>query len=352
MLVKIHITQQILQKKITKTLLNSTAALIMSAITLLVSAGNANACASCGCTLSSDWESLQFSGTTGLKMDLRYDYLNQDQLRSGTKTISSAAASQVTNNGDPQEVEKYTTNNYLTLGIDYSLNHDWGVNIQVPYIDRKHSTLGVNSDGTTPADGAYDSHTSNVGDVKIIGRYQGFTPHCNFGVLYGAKLPTGSYTQTGTSTDPANPGVSAAIDRGLQPGTGTTDAILGAYYTNSLSQNLDYFTQAIYQRALNSKNDYKPGDGFNLNVGLRYAGITSFAPQIQLNYRHVQHDEGANADQVSTGGTLLYISPGVTAPIGTQLSVYGFVQLPLYQDVNGVQLAPRYTASLGVRYSF
>ena len=198
----------------------------------------------------------------------------------------------------------------MTLGIDYSLNHDWGVNVQVPYIDRKHSTLGTSTDGTTPADGAYDSHTRNVGDVKIIGRYQGFTPHCNFGILYGVKLPTGSYTQTGTSTDPTNPGDPAAIDRGLQPGTGTTDAIFGAYYTDGLSQNWDYFTQAIYQRALNSRNDYKPGDGFNLNVGLRYAGITSFAPQIQLNYRHVQHDEGANADQVSTGGTLLYISPG------------------------------------------
>ena len=352
MLAKKNYTHQVKQKKFMRSLLYSAAALIIVAITLLLYSGNANACASCGCTLSSDWESLQFSGSTGLKMDLRYDYLNQDQLRSGTKTISSAAASQITNDGNPQEVEKYTTNNYLTLGIDYSLNHDWGVNVQVPYIDRKHSTLGTNSDGTSPADGAYDSHTKNMGDIKVIGRYQGFTPHCNFGILYGLKLPTGSYTQTGTSTDPNNPGDTAAIDRGLQPGTGTTDVILGAYYTDSLGQNWDYFTQAIYQKALNSKNDYKPGDGFNLNFGLRYAGITSFAPQIQLNYRHVQHDEGANADQVSTGGTLLYISPGITVPLGTQLSVFGFVQLPLYQDLNGVQLAPRYTASVGVHYSF
>jgi hypothetical protein len=352
MLAKRKIAQQVKQIKFFQTLLYSAAVLLIIAITLLESSGDAMACASCGCTLSSDWESLQFSSTTGLKMDLRYDYLNQDQLRSGTKTISSAAASQITNDGNPQEVEKYTTNNYLTLGIDYSVNHDWGVNVQVPYIDRKHSTLGIGSDGTFPADGAFDSHTRNLGDIRVVGRYQGFTPHCNFGILYGLKLPTGSYTQTGTSTDPNNPGVSAPIDRGLQPGTGTTDAILGAYYTDSLGQNWDYFTQALYQKALNSRNDYKPGDGFNLNFGLRYAGITSFAPQLQFNYRYVRHDEGANADQVSTGGTLLYISPGITVPLGTQLSVFGFVQLPLYQDVNGVQLAPRYTASVGVHYSF
>jgi hypothetical protein len=352
MLVRRYFNQQVKQKRFMRTLLKSAAALVMVAITLLLSSGDVLACASCGCTLSSDWENLQFSGATGLKMELRYDFLDQNQLRSGTKTISSAAASQITNDGDPQEVEKDTTNNYLTLGINYSFNHDWGVNVQVPYIDRKHSTLGTNSDGSSPADGAYDSHTKNMGDIKVVGRYQGFSTHGNFGVLYGVKLPTGSYTQTGTSTDPNNPGDSAAIDRGLQPGSGTTDVILGAYYADGLNQNWDYFTQAIYQKALNSRDDYKPGDGINLNIGLRYAGITGVAPQLQLNYRYVQHDVGANADQVSTGGTLLYISPGITVPISQQLSAYGFVQVPLYQDLNGVQLAPRYTASLGVRYSF
>lgn len=329
------------------------AALSLAVFALLLTPAGAGACASCGCTLSSDWASQQFSYTPGLKLDLRYDYLNQDQLRSGTRTISPDAASQVMNNGNPQEVEKYTRNNYVTLGIDYSTNRDWGVNIQVPYIDRQHSTLGTASDGFTPGPGGgqYGSHTRGFGDVKVIGRYQGFTPQCNFGVLYGVKLPTGSYTETGTSTDPTAPG-SVPIDRGLQPGTGTTDAIVGAYYSSGISQDWDYFTQALFQRALNSRNQYKPGDGLNLNLGLRYAGFSAVSPLLQLNYRYVRHDEGANADQISTGGTLLYLSPGISASISARISVYGFYQVPVYQDVNGVQLAPRYTASVGVRYSF
>jgi hypothetical protein len=333
--------------------LPSLAALGLAVLMLLLSSPDARACASCGCTLSSDWENLQFSSSPGLKLDFRYDYLNQDELWSGTKKIDPTVASRIVNNGDPQEVEKYTKNNYLTFGIDYSLGHDWGVNVAVPYIDREHSTLGTASNGIVPGPGGgqYDSHTRNVGDIKLVGRYQGFTPQCNFGILYGVKLPTGSHTETGTSTDPTAPGP-AAIDRGLQPGTGTTDAIVGAYYSDSISQDWDYFAQALYQHALNSRDEYKPGDGLNLNLGLRYAGITAFAPQLQLNYRHVQHDEGLNADQVSTGGTLLYLSPGITAPVTMQVSVYGFVQTPLYQDVHGVQLVPRYTASVGVRYSF
>jgi hypothetical protein len=66
----------------------------------------------------------------------------------------------------------------------------------------------------------------------------------------------------------------------------------------------------------------------------------------------VLHDTGADADTVSTGGTLVYLSPGISVPVSQQVSLYGFVQLPVYQKVNGVQLAPRYTATLGLRYSF
>jgi hypothetical protein len=313
----------------------------------------ANACASCGCTISSDWENMGASGTSGLMLDIRYDYLNQDQLRSGTNPISPAAASQIVNNGNPQEVEKYTRNNYLTLGIDYRVNPDWGVNVQLPFIDRSHSTLGTASDGTTPGPGGgqYDSKTSSIGDAKVIGRYQGFSPQHNLGVLLGLKLPTGSHTETGTSTDPTAPD-QVPIDRGLQPGTGATDLIIGAYYFDALNRNWDYFTQGIYQAALNSKDKFKPGKGLNLNFGLRYMGFADLTPQIQLNARHVERDSGANADTVSTGGTLLYISPGIVVPVSKQASVYGFVQLPVYQDVNGVQLAPRYLASVGARFAF
>jgi len=341
-------------EKYMRQILNSAAMLSLALIIGLLTSANAGACASCGCTLSPDWESQQFSYTPGIKLDLRYDYLNQNQLRSGTGTISPSAASRIVNNGSPQEIEKYTRNDYFTLGIDYSKSPDWGINVQVPFIDRSHSTLGTASDGFTPGPGGgqYDSHTSSLGDIKVIGRAQGFVPGCNaLGVLFGVKLPTGSHTQTGTSTDPTAPGP-APIDRGLQPGTGTTDVIIGTYYTNALGVNWGYFAQAIFQTALYSNDEYRPGNGFNLNGGFRYLGFSGVYPQVQLNFRAVKRDSGANADAISTGGTLLYFSPGIDVPIGSNVSLYAFVQLPLYQNLNGVQLAPHYSTSVGVHYVF
>ncbi len=305
------------------------------------------ACASCGCTLSSDWDSQGFTTQAGLRLDVRYDTLNQDQLRSGK---GKASAADVGASG--QEVEKFTRNNYLTVGLDYSFSPDWGVNVQLPWINRNHSTLGTGSDGSAVADTAYDSRTASLGDVKVVGRYQGFSPQRNFGIMFGLKLPTGSHTEAGISTDPANPGAAAIIDRGLQPGSGTTDAILGVYYFDTLNKNWDWFGQATVQAALNSSDQYKPGTGYNLNLGVRYMGYGAVIPQLQLNTRYVQHDTGAQADTISTGGTLMYLSPGLVVPVSKRASVYGFVQLPVYQDVRGVQLTPRYSASIGARYAF
>ena len=114
-----------------------------------------------------------------------------------------------------------------------------------------------------------------------------------------------------------------------------------------------YLNQAIARiPQAQIKDGYKPGNGLNLNAGIRYNGLNDVKPVLQLNAKVVQHDTGANADTVSTGGTLVYLSPGAVVTVNERIAVYGFVQLPLYQNVRGVQLTPRYTASLGAKLTF
>ena len=167
----------------------------------------------------------------------------------------------------------------------------------------------------------------------------------------GFKLPTGSTTANGNSTDPANPGP-VRIDPGLQPGTGTTDVIFGGYYNDAINKEWGYFAQAMYQAALYTQDGYRPGDSLNMTLGIRYAGFDIVVPQLQLNFRNMQRDSGDIADKVSTGGTLLYISPGVIAAISDQISMYAFIQVPIYQDLNGVQLVPRLIPTVGMEYAF
>ena len=309
------------------------------------------ACASCGCTLSSDWQDP--GKQSGWLLDLRYDYVPQLELRTGTKIISPGAASALLNNGSAQEVERYTINNYVTASAEYSISASWKIDLALPYIQRSHSTLGTASDGSAggAGGGQYTSTTSNLGDARLMARFQGFTDEHNLGLILGVKLPTGTHTLSGVSFDTTAPGP-VNIDRGLQPGTGTTDLILGAYYTKPMNKNWDYFTEALYQSAFNVVDQYRPGDGFNWNFGFRYYGVEAFHPQLQVNARYVEHDSGSQSDVFSTGGTLVYLSPGLVVPVRGGVDIYTFMQIPLYQNLLGVQLTPTSTVSAGARYMF
>lgn len=76
----------------------------------------ASACSSCGCTLNSDWASQGYTVTSGLNIDLRYDYFNQDDLRSGTDSVNRSSL-EIPNE---REIQNTTVNRNTTLGIDYS----------------------------------------------------------------------------------------------------------------------------------------------------------------------------------------------------------------------------------------
>jgi hypothetical protein len=73
---------------------------------------------------------------------------------------------------------------------------------------------------------------------------------------------------------------------------------------------------------------------------------------VQINARKVNTDSGDAADTYATGGTLVYLTPGLVMPISQTVSVYTNLQLPIYQDVKGIQLAPKTIFSIGARVSF
>lgn len=299
--------------------------------------GNALACASCGCSLSSDWDTQGLGARAGFKMDLRYDFLNQNQVRSGSNKVDTWPQA-----GHEQEL--YTINRYTTLGLDYTSEGAWGVNVQLPYINRSHATNGMNFDGTDYG----ESHTQSLGDVKVLARYNGFLNNPELGLQFGLKLPTGSHTETFNG----GPIAGQPLDRGLQPGTGTTDLLVGGFKTATLTQTTDGYLQVLGQFPLNSKDGYKTGNSVNVNLGVRYTDLGRLEPQFQLNARAIGKDKGANATPDDSGGVTLYASPGATYKVTDKLTVYGFLQLPVYQYLNGYQLAPRYLVSAGTRFSF
>ncbi|MDB6127394.1 MAG: hypothetical protein JWM35_1290, partial [Verrucomicrobia bacterium] len=112
------------------------------------------------------------------------------------------------------------------------------------------------------------------------------------------------------------------------------------------------FLQATASQPLAYRDDYMPSANVGLNAGIRYLNATRITPQLQLNLRWDGRERGAEADVPNSGAAHAYVSPGLTAELGERTSAFAFVQLPVYQRVNGLQLEPRWLLSVGFRHQF
>ncbi len=338
------------------------------------------ACATCGCTLSSQAatgyaaETGQ-TGSSGWTLGIEYSYIDQSQMRAGMSAISPAQAAVLTNgvsgasaaSPGPQEIEKRTINRYTNVALTYAANPEWNYTVILPYIDRSHGTWGNVSGDRINAANVSDATASGLGDMQWIATWQGWLPTHNLGLQLGVKLPTGAYGNQNVDTGipvgrsptlfVSGPNAGAPLDASLQPGTGSTDLILGAFYEQPVSQNLDVFVQGRYQVAmfeqLNQPGaNFRPGNLGVLSLGLRYEKHQDWTPQVQLNVSRKSHDMGALADATDTAGTVIYLSPGISVRVLRTLGVYTFIQVPVYSQLDGYQLFPRWTGTVGMSYGF
>ncbi len=306
---------------------------------LAAASGASHACSACGCTLNADWATQGLTSRTGLTADLRYDFFNQDDLRSGTGRVDRAALALP----NDQEIQQHTVNRIGTLTLDYGLTSDWGVTLVLPWISRSHTTI---AEGDTDIS---SSRSSSVGDVRVLARYTGLSEGQDWGLQFGLKLPTGD--SHGVNFD-AGPQQGEMLDRGLQPGTGSTDLLVGAFKFGALGETADWFGQALLQIPVFADRAFKPGVAANLTAGVRYRGFETVVPQLQFNSRIERRETGSEADTPNSGATLVYLSPGATFNLTRKTSVYLFGQVPVYQRVNGYQLEPKWSVSAGVHAAF
>jgi hypothetical protein len=121
-----------------------------------------------------------------------------------------------------------------------------------------------------------------------------------------------------------------------------------------------YFDQLRVQTPLNSRSafnaeldadgSYRPGTtvdgalGIVYNGGYHIAGFDKIAPLLQLIGSYRAPDRGTSADPDNTGYERVFISPGVQfskvldEKNNIVMKVYGDVEIPIYQNVNGNQI--------------
>ena len=291
-----------------------------------------HAAASCGssfCSVNTQWESQGSWTEPGLRASLRFEYLDQDQLRSGTDKVEPAGVA-----GTHDELR--TLNRNLLAGVDYTVDDHWSLSLQLPFVQRDHRH--VHND-VVPEPEAWS--LTGLGDVRALARYQWPLAGGTAGVQAGVKLPTGSFKESNAD--------GAVAERMLQRGTGTTDALLGGYYHRPLQGDATTaFAQLLWQQPHEARDGYAPGAQINADLGLRYAVTLATSALLQLNAQVKYRDHGNDAEPDDSGGRYVFLSPGMSHGFGPRLQGYGFVQLPVYQYVNGTQLTADRAVVVGV----
>lgn len=294
-------------------------------------------CGSASCSLATHIDGLGVNNQSGWQIDLRYEYIKLDQLRAGTQKVDPQYV-------DGEHTEIYTKNTNIVATLEYNWVNRWGVSVQLPYVKREHFHIFDNAGTLEPENWDINS----LGDVRVLGHYSleaATDSKSRDGFQFGLKLATGKTNTINTAGEPA--------ERTLQPGTGTTDLLVGYVHTQHMSMfdhNTHGFVQLQAQSALEEDDGFRPGNQYRANIGVIFNPMASLSPIVQLNILRKDRDSGVNAEPAASGAEYLWVSPGMSKMLSHDLRVYGFVQLPLYQRVNGVQLTADWTAAFGIHW--
>jgi hypothetical protein len=296
-----------------------------------------HACA-CGCGVFDVGTSSMFPtlGDNGMVF-LQYDY--QDQNRNWRGTSQAPAA-----NNDDKEL----TTDFTTLGVQYMFNSSWGAQIEVPY---DYRTFKTDTGGGNIA----TRNWSQLGDIRLEGIYTGFFADQSAGVTFGVKLPTGDF-----NFDPD------VVDRDSQLGTGSTDILLGGFYRGNITKDekWDWFAQALLDVPVLIQDQYRPGVELDTAAGIDYKGFSigrvKISPVAQVIASYRSSDSGANAsgganddpdDGVSSGYERVMLSPGIEFHIHP-VKIYADVEVPVFQNFTGNQLAAPVLFKVSMSYMF
>ena len=283
------------------------------------------ACA-CGCGIFDVGTSSMFPSGQGGTIFEEYDFMDQNHNWSKNSKAS---------NDDNSDKEIRTS--FINTGVQYMFNRSWGIRVELPYDHRYFKTADDNGDIVS------FTHSA-VGDMRIRGIYTGFSPDMSTGVTFGFKVPTGDWT---------NPN----FDRDTEIGSGSTDALLGAYHRGAITPDnrVSYFVQDNVDQPFLTQGGYLPGTENDAAVGVYYNGWSvagvKITPVAEVLNSFRSRDRGWAANTPNSGYERVLLSPGIELDY-KRVMVYFDVGFPVYQYTNGDQLVASVLYKVSVNYMF
>lgn len=240
----------------------------------------------------------------------------------------------------------YAPSDKLTLMAMFNIVHN-DMDMQMGMMD------GITSESST--------NSSGFGDVKISGLYSfKSTMKSSFHGELGFSLPTGSIdAKDVTAMSNEN---EVILPYPMQIGSGTFDTELGLTYVGKRdSFSWGHQLKGTLRLGENS-NEYRLGNQYGLDNWLAVKLVDWLSVSGRVEGFIIDKISGANpdlnpmmastADTANSGGTNVNGGLGVNTYLFNDLQVGVEYELPLYQNLNGIQLKQQNTVTIGLLYGF
>lgn len=286
-----------------------------------------------------------------LIMDLSYRYIPTDRPQHGSKLTNDSRAAGVSFATGEIEAghhrELRTINELGQLDISYGVTPKFALSVSIPFMNNRYHEHTV-IEPSAPE--VYASErTSGMGDIRLTGKYAVHTSMRHLLVAgLGVKAPTGEYKLHNSEGEINEPT--------LMPGSGAWNGLFSLHYAYQIHPHeWDIFIASSYQLTTANSLEYKMGNTLLLNTGTTHhfaAHEKEFTASMQINLRQAPRDEFKNQSMPNTGGTWVYLTPGITLHATPSTAIYTHLQLPIYQYVNDTNLVPRYGLIIGLSHVF
>jgi len=314
----------------------------IAALCLVLPGGSAGA--NCGSESSCPLEPPAIRGDARFQFEVSQLYIDQDQPMVGADDAAIGAIP-----GHHDEVR--TVSRVTNVRGAVRTPQGWAFRATLPYIHRTHEHIHHHM-----GEDHYERwNDRGVGDLDVSvtrefrrdqgGRYQ---------ATLGVNAPTGK--QRGAENEDGDP-----IEASARIGTGSwgLTASTGAEW-RLRAPGRDGDTTMPLRLSLSGRangrgvEEYRHGAEAQAHVSTEYPVAGAVAALLQANYRVRAKDDVGDADQEeasNTGGAALYVTPGLRVDALSGLSLYGLVQLPVWERVNGIQVVATMNVIVGLRRS-
>jgi hypothetical protein len=245
--------------------------------------------------------------------------------------------------GMPEGVDLLDRSFFTTFNVSYGIVDNFQLGLTTGYY-----TAEGNREFEKGKEITFDP--DGFSDLWLSGKYcfhQG--PMGSFSFLGTIKAPTGDSKLFNSEGEQVEPSATA--------GTGAWDGQAGLTYTIPLRAGLTLDASAIYTFR-GEHNDYRLGDrlDFGTSIAWSLTEVRSTQPQVSLVaeavLRHVAKSEDGGVAEDSTGGTVLFLVPGIKVSFAERMAASLGIQIPVVQNLDGNQLETDFRMIAGITYAF